>query len=84
MYEVFCGSEKAMNMIMKKGAKGLNPKTNKWQLIDKNAEYKVRIDKVIPADENYKKTYGESHIVFASLLSNKDLRKIAEEKGLIL
>ena len=84
MYEVFCGSAKAMLKIMEIGAKGLNPKTRKFQIIDKKARYKVRIDKIIEADELHQKKYGEKHIKLATLLSDKDLRKIAEEKGLIL
>ena len=84
MYEVFCGSEKAMQMILKNGARGLNPKTNKYQIIDKEAKYKVRIDEIMKADEEYEKKYGEKYIKLATLLCNKDLRKIAEKKGLIL
>ena len=63
MYEVFCGSEKAMQMILKNGA---------------------RIDEIMKADEEYEKKYGEKYIKLATLLCNKDLRKIAEKKGLIL
>lgn len=84
MYEVFCGSEKTMLMIMERGAKGLNPRTKKYQIIDKNAKYKVRIDNIIEADKEYQKEYGEKYIKCATLLSDKDLRKIAKEKGLIL
>jgi len=77
MFEVFCGSKETMEMIASKGARGLNPKTMKWQVIDKTAQYEVREDKRFLDEE------GNEHIM-ADLLSNLDLRTIAKEKGLIL
>lgn len=79
IYEVFVGSEKTMNSIKEKGARALNLKTNKWQIIDKDAKYFIRIDKTIP-DE-----YSETGFTnCCTLLSDKDLRTIAKEKGLII
>lgn len=76
-YEINCGSREAMEMIAKKGRTALNPKTMKWQIIDKDAKYQIRVDKVIKNSET-----GED-IECCTLLSDKDLWKIAEEKGLI-
>ena len=67
-YVVFCGQYEVMNAIAEKGARGLNPESNKYQIIDKNAKYKILKDKT----------------GFYELRSNKDLRKIAKENGLIL
>ena len=59
----------------------------KWQVIDKTATYKVRKDKLLYnkyliKDENGNYKGGNEYS--ATLLSDKDLRKIAEEKELIL
>ena len=70
IYPIFCGSLNAMKMIKEKGAKALNPKTMRFQLIDKEAKYDIRIDN------------GE--IKSATLMSDRDLVKIAKTKGLIL
>lgn len=77
MYEIFCGSKETMESIAKKGAKALNPKTMKWQVINQEAQYEVREDKTIYDDD------GKPHIC-ATLLSNMDLRAIAKEKGLTI
>lgn len=63
---VACGSFDSMKMIAEKGFKAFNPKTHKFQIVDKNAKYEIRPDGI-----------------GFSLFSDKDLRKIAEEKGLI-
>lgn len=65
-YKVACGSLKTMEMIKEKGFKALNPKTHKFQIVDKEAEYEIVKDGIL-----------------YFLKSNKDLIKIAEEKGLI-
>ena len=83
-YEIACGSYKAMEMLKLHGVKGLNHKTHKNQIIDKNAQYKIRIDKILKADKEYQKEYDEKYIKFATLLCNKNLIQIAEKKGLIL
>lgn len=57
-----------MDNIMQHGARGLNKKTMRWQVIDKSAEYEV-------------KKSDNSGLYF--LTSNKNLLKIAEEKNLI-
>ena len=67
-YTIFCGQYKVMKAIADKGAKGLNPKTNKYQIVDKNAKYEIVKD--------------ESG--FYELKCDKDLRKIAQENGLIM
>ena len=67
-YVVFCGQYAVMKAILEKGARALNPKNHKYQIIDKNAKYKILKDKT----------------GFYELRSNKDLRKIAKENGLIL
>lgn len=77
IYEIFCGSKNTMEQIKLKGARALNPTTMKFQVIDKKALYKIKIDNIIVVDE------GKEHIC-AALFSNINLRKIAEDKGLIL
>ena len=84
IYEVACGSYKAMQILKENGVKGLNPKTHKYQIIDKNAQYKIRIDKILKADAEYQKEYDEKYIKCATLLCNIDLIQIAKEKELIL
>lgn len=79
MYEIFVGGEEAMQMMADHGAKALNPKTMRWQIIDKNAKYIVRIDKTISDDIS---PTGFTNM--ATLLCDKDLRSIAKQKGLIL
>lgn len=68
-FTIFCGSYEAMKMIADNKARALNPKTHRFQIIDKEALYKVIKD-------------DDSSLFF--LKSDKNLRKIAEEKGLIL
>ncbi|WP_279145954.1 MULTISPECIES: hypothetical protein [Clostridium] len=77
MFEIFCGSKEAMVSVANRGVTGLNPKTIKWQIIDKTAKYNVR------EDETFKDDKGQSHIC-ATLLSDINLKQIAEEKRLIL
>lgn len=60
------GSFETMKTIKDKGFKALNPKTHKFQIVDKKAKYEIRPDGI-----------------GFSLFSDKDLRKIAEEKELI-
>lgn len=67
-YVVFCGQYEVMKAITEKGARALNPKNHKYQIIDENAKYKIL------KDENG----------FYELRSDKDLRKIAKENGLIM
>mgnify|MGYP001565155193 CR=1 FL=1 len=69
-YEIFVGSRKAMQMIKRRGAMALNPRTHKWQVVDRTAEYKAEKD--------------PSSAIGWRLMSDKNIRKIAEEKGLIL
>lgn len=67
-YVVFCGQYEVMKSILEKGARALNPKNHKYQIIDENAKYEI------VKDENG----------FYELRSDKDLRKIAKENGLIM
>lgn len=67
-YVIYCGQYEVMKAIAEKGARGLNPESNKYQIIDKNAKYKILKDKT----------------GFYELKCDKDLRKIANENGLIL
>lgn len=76
-YEIFCGSKSTMENIAKKGAKALNPKTMKWEVIDRNAQYSIKEDFRIIDDEGNER-------IGATLLSNIDLRSIVKEKGLII
>lgn len=67
-YVVFCGQYEVMKAIAEKGARALNPKNHKYQIIDENAKYEI------VKDENG----------FYELKCDKDLRKIAQENGLIV
>ena len=67
-YVIYCGQYEVMKAITEKGARALNPNSNKYQIIDKDAKYKILKDKT----------------GFYELRSNKDLRKIAKENGLIM
>ena len=64
--QIAYGDFETMKKIKDKGFRALNPKTHKWQVVDKKAKYEIRPD----------------GIAF-TLFSDKDLRKIAEDKGLI-
>ena len=81
MFEIYVGPEAAMNAYatQKDGVTALNTKTMKWETIDKNAKYEVRFDKAI--EDEYSPT-GFSNM--AILLCDKDLRKLAKEKGLAM
>lgn len=65
-YKIACGDYETMKTIAERGFRALNPKTHKWQVVDRKAKYKVLPD-------------GIAYTLF----SDKDLRKIADEKGLI-
>ena len=67
-YVIYCGQYEVMKAIAEKGARALNPKNHKYQIIDENAKYEI------VKDENG----------FYELRSDKDLRKIAKENGLIM
>jgi hypothetical protein len=67
-FVVFCGSKDTMEKISERGARALNPKTMKYQLIDKSAKYSV---------------VKSGHVLY-DLVADIDLRRIANEKGLIL
>ena len=79
MFEICCGSKETMqNIINSGGLKALNPKTMKWQIIDTNVDYQIRVDKTIPDTES---ETGFTDCV--TLLCNKDLYQIAKDKGLL-
>jgi len=67
-YEIFCGSRLTMEKTMERGVVGLNPKTHRWQIVDKAAKYEII---------HLKKT-------LYALMSDKDLQGVARERGLIL
>ena len=67
-YEVFVGAKDTMERIAKRGVTALNCKTMRRQIIDKKAKYEVVC------------TGGICH----ALMSDKDLRTIAKQKGLTL
>ena len=43
-YGIFCGAKETMESVAKRGVRGLNLKTHKWQVIDKTAKYEVMAD----------------------------------------
>jgi hypothetical protein len=73
-FEIFCGSKETMESIANRkcGAVALNPRTMRYQTIDKAAKYEV------------KPTPTKEPSCLFSLYSNLDLRAIAKEKQLIL
>lgn len=77
MFEVACGSLETMQKLAKKGLRALNPKTMRYQVIDKNAVYEARYHKTI------KDTDGND-CVLGLLFCDVDLHKIAKVKGLIM
>lgn len=79
MFKVFCGSKEAMEAIAQQGVKGLNPKTMKWEIIDKKAKYQVIEDS---CDKCISK--GECISKCATLYSDRDLRIFAKQKGLAI
>lgn len=72
MYEIFIGAKSTMESYAATGARGLNRKTMKYQIIDKTAKYEVRKTETKEPSELY------------SLYSNLDLHNIAKEKNLII
>ena len=77
MIMIRCGSIEGMELIAKRGVKGLNRKTHKWQVVDKDAKYEVRNQHYYTNDE------GEAYDT-AELFVDRDLKAIAKEKDLIL
>lgn len=67
-YKIFCGAKETMEKIAFRHARGLNPKTMKWQVIDKTAKYEI--------------VSGKGIIFW--LTSNLNLDKIAKQKSLII
>ncbi len=66
-YEIACGSFEAMKRLKEHGVKGLNVKTHKFQIIDKNAEYEiVQIDHLfyLKSDKNLLQTAKEKGLIF--------------------
>lgn len=44
LFSIYCGAFETMKKVAFKGANALNPKTNKWQKIDKTAKYYIMPD----------------------------------------
>jgi phage-related protein len=76
-YMVYCGSLDTMELIAKRGVKGLNPKTHKWQVVDKDAQYEVKEINHYVNDEG-------APYACATLYADRNMREIAKGKGLIL
>lgn len=66
---IYVGTIKAMKIVAKRGVKVLNPRTMKYQTVSKTAKYSVVPDPEIHGG--------------ATLYSNEDLKRIAEEKDLV-
>lgn len=45
-YEIYCGSKETMESVKERGVRGLNPKTMRWQIVDRAAKYKVVLDSI--------------------------------------
>lgn len=75
-FRVCTGGLETMTKIAQKGLKGLNGKTMRYQVIDKNAHYLVIKDREPIVSEEYGVQW------LATLYSDLDLQKIAEQKGL--
>jgi len=44
MFKVFNGAKETMESIAKKGVRGINMNTHKWQFVDKEAKYAIMQD----------------------------------------
>jgi phage-related protein len=75
-YLVNVGSKDTMELIASRGKKGLNPKTHKWQVIDKDARYEIANVQEFISDE------GEPYTT-AELYADRNLKEIAKAKSLI-
>jgi hypothetical protein len=73
MFNIYCGSKETMERVANRGVLALNPKTHKWQHVNKNAVLKVVVTQTLETGE-----------ILADLVSDIDLRAEAKEKGLIL
>lgn len=77
LYLVYAGSLETMQLVSKRGVKGLNRKTRKWQVIDKDAQYTIMNVQEFVSRE------GEPYTT-AELYADRNLHEIAKVKGLIL
>lgn len=65
-YDIFCGSIKTMESYAKRGVRGLNPKTMRWQIIDKTANYEVvpdSIGAVLTSDKDLRGIAKTKHLI---------------------
>ena len=69
-FEIFCGEKITMDRIAQRGAKALNTKTMRYQIVCKTAKYKV--------------IKQENSDISYSLFSDVDIRKLAKQKGFII
>jgi len=83
VFEVYIGSHDTMGKIAQRGATGLNRKTMRYQVIDKTAKYSI-VDTCHKDCVSYSDCQAKGHSPCATLYSDKDLRAIAKEKGLIM
>lgn len=75
-FRICCGALNTMLLIAERGYKRLNPRTRKWQVVDKNAIYEIRNVQNFVSDE------GQPYTC-ADLYADRDLGTIAKAKGLI-
>jgi hypothetical protein len=75
-FYVNCGGLYTMQIVAARFRTALNPKTHKWQLISKTAQYKVVETGQVESEE-----YGVQKL--ADLYCSEDLQAIAKAKGLI-
>ncbi len=76
-YHLHCGAMETMQKIATRGKFALNPRTMRWKLVSKTAQYKV-VEDNRPFDEQ-----GRERIPTADLFCNEDLKRICKEKSLI-
>ena len=77
-YPVLCGALSTMERYAEHGVPGLNPKKMRWEIIDREAIYFVRSGKEI--EDSYA---PEGKSICATLLCDRNLTAIAQQKGLI-
>ena len=75
-FKVSCGSLDTMQLIAERGYKKLNPRSHKWQVVDKNAIYEIRNVQHFVDDE------GQPYTC-ADLYADRNLDEIAKAKGLL-
>lgn len=77
-YEVLTGEESCMKHEIEDGIRGLNLSTRNWVKVDSSAKFELRYDYIT---EEIPELNGE-RLQIVTIMSNHDIRSIANKKGL--